>query len=121
MILTLGHGQSHSALCGQKVRLFAVFVVVMGVAALGAAGRFHIGMIAGSLELVGLDLLDGEDDVLMDLAVHGQFTGLAESSIASWIFAFKGLLLGVDVHVLLQILLERKGLEADYTNVLFDL
>lgn len=64
--------------------------------------------------------MDGEDDVLMDFLVHGQFSSLAEGTGAPLVVALEGLLLRVDVRVLLQVLCKRKGLEAQDTDVLLD-
>ena len=125
MVLGLAHLESDSALCGEQILLH--YVIVRANLAIVTA-RFSVlvllvivGVLGGRPELIGTDLLDGEDDVLMDFAVHGELASLSESSVAARIFTFEGLLLSVDVHVLLEILGQCERLKADYTNVLFDL
>ena len=72
------------------------------------------------VEPVALDALDGEDDVLVDFLVHRQFTSLAEGPVAPLMVALERFLLRVDVHVLLQVLSQGKGLEAQDADVLLD-
>ena len=64
--------------------------------------------------------MDGEDDVLVDLLVHGQFAGLPEGTVAPLVIALEWLLLRVDVRVLLQVLGQSKGLEAKHADMLLD-
>lgn len=71
-------------------------------------------------ERSALDALDGEDDVLVDLAVHGELAGLAESARAASEVTLEGLLLGVDVGVLLQVLRQGERLKAEHADVLLN-
>ena len=64
--------------------------------------------------------MDREDDVLMDLLVHRELSSLAEGTCAPLVVTFERLLLRVDVGVLLQVLRESEGLEAENTDVLLD-
>ena len=52
--------------------------------------------------------------------MHGQFAGLAEGPVAPLVIALERFLLRVDVRVLLQVLGQSKGLEAQHANVLLD-
>ena len=72
------------------------------------------------LQPVALYAVDREDDVLMNLLVHRELASLAEGTRAPLVVAFKWLLLCVDVSVLLQVLRESEGLEAENTDVLLD-
>ena len=69
---------------------------------------------------MALDLMDGEDDVLMHFLVHGQLAGLTEGAIAPFEVALERFLLRVDVGVLLQILRQGKSLEAQDADMLLD-
>ncbi len=66
-------------------------------------------------------VVNREDDVLVELAVHGEFPGLTERLFTAIIVAFKGFLAGMDVSVLFQVLCEIEALEAEHANVLFNL
>lgn len=79
-----------------------------------------LGRGAAGVETVALDAVDGEDDVLVDFLVHGQLAGLAEGSCAPFIITLKRLLLCVDVGVLLQVLGQCEGLEAQDADMLLD-
>ena len=70
------------------------------------------------LHWTSLDLLDRENDVLVHLLVHGEFTSLTEGSLATRMVAFERLLLSVNIGVFLQVLCESEGLEAEHTDVL---
>ena len=69
-------------------------------------------------ETIALDLLDRKDDVLMDFLVHGKLAGLSEGSSAAWVVTFEWFLLCVNIHVLFEILCQRKRLEAQYADML---
>ena len=69
-------------------------------------------------ETIALDLLDRKDDVLMDFLVHGKLAGLSEGSRAAWVVTFEWFLLCVNIHVLFEILCQRKRLEAQYADML---
>jgi len=69
---------------------------------------------------LSLDFMDHEDEVLVDFLVHGEFSCLAEGAVAAILVALEWFLLCVDVHVFLQILREREGLEAQDTDVFLD-
>ena len=71
-------------------------------------------------DAISLHLLNGKDDVLVDLLVHGKLPGLPKSSIAALEVAFKRFLLCMDVHVLFEVLGQGKSLEAEGANVLLD-
>lgn len=62
--------------------------------------------------------MDREDDVLVNLLVHRQFSGLAEGTGAALVVALEWFLLCVDVRVLLQVLSEGERLEAQDADVL---
>ena len=66
-------------------------------------------------------VVNREDDVLVELAVHGEFPGLTERLLTAIIVAFKGFLAGMDVSMLFEVLCEREALEAEHANVLFNL
>ena len=66
-------------------------------------------------------VLNRKDDVLVKLAVHGEFPGLTERFVTAIIVAFKGFLAGMDVSMLFEVLCEREALEAEHANVLFNL
>ena len=75
MVLGLAHLESDCALCGEQILLH--YVIVRANLAIVTA-RFSVlvllvivGVLGRGPELIGTDLLDGEDDVLMDFAVHG--------------------------------------------------
>ena len=53
------------------------------------------------VEAVALDLLDGEDDVLVNFFVHRQLAGLSEGAIATIKITLERFLLSVNVGVLL--------------------
>ena len=55
----------------------------------------------------------------MDLLVHRELAGLAEGTIAAIEITLEGFLLCVDVGVLLQVLRQSEGFEAQNTDVLF--
>ena len=74
----------------------------------------------GLTDRSALDALDGEDDVLVDLAMHGKLASLAEGARATCEVALEGLLLGVDVGVFLQVLGQGERLEAEYADVLLN-
>ena len=67
-----------------------------------------------------LDLVDHENDVLVDLLMHGEFAGLAECAVAALLVALEWFLLRVDVHVFLQVLRERESFEAQDADMFFD-
>ena len=69
---------------------------------------------------MALDLVDGEDDVLMHFLVHGQLASLTEGAIAPFKVALERFLLRVDVGVLLQILRQGESLEAQDADMLLD-
>ena len=70
------------------------------------------------VEAVALDLLDGEDDVLVNFLVHRQLAGLSEGTIASLKITLERFLLSVNVGVLLEVLCQGEGLKAYDTYVL---
>ena len=54
----------------------------------------------------------------MDFLVHGKLAGLSEGSRAAWVVTFEWFLLCVNIHVLFEILCQRKRLEAQYADML---
>ena len=58
-----------------------------------------------------------EDDVLVELAVHGELAGLSEGLVAAREVAQERLLTSVDVRVLLEVLSESEALEAEHAHV----
>ncbi len=62
--------------------------------------------------------MDREDDVLVDLLVHGELASLAEGPLASGMVTFERLLLCVDVCVLFQVLRKGEGLKAEHADVM---
>lgn len=66
-------------------------------------------------------MLDRENDVLMELPVQRELSGLSEGLIAAWEVALEGFLARMDVSMLLQILCEGEALEAKHADVLLDL
>ena len=75
-----------------------------------------------ALGLLGLArVVHREDDVLVELAVHGELSGLSEGLVAAWEIALEWFLTSVDVRVLLQVLRKRKALEAEDTHMLLGL
>ena len=64
------------------------------------------------VEAVALDLLDGEDDVLVNFLVHRQLAGLSEGTIATLKITLERFLLSVNVGVLFEVLCKGEGLKA---------
>ena len=64
--------------------------------------------------------MDREDDVLVYLLVHRKFASLAEGPRAALVVALEWFLLRMDVCVLLQVLSQSKGLEAQDADMLLD-
>ena len=72
------------------------------------------------VEAIALDLLNGEDDVLVNFLVHGELASLSEGTIASLKITLERFLLSVNVGVFFEILCQGKGLKAQDTYVLLD-
>ena len=64
------------------------------------------------VEAIALDLLNGEDDVLVDFLVHGELASLSEGTIASLKITLERFLLSVNVGVFFEILCQGKGFKA---------
>lgn len=79
-----------------------------------------IGQCSGGVEPIALDVVDSENNVSMEFLVHRQFTCLSERSRAPLKVTLERLLLCVDVGVLLQVLRQCEGLEAEDADVLLD-
>ena len=64
------------------------------------------------VEAIALDLLNGEDDVLMNFLVHGELASLSEGTVASVKITLERFLSSVNVHVLFEVLCQGEGLKA---------
>ena len=64
------------------------------------------------VEAIALDLLNGEDDVLVNFLVHGELAGLSEGTVASVKITLERFLSSVNVHVLFEVLCQGEGLKA---------
>lgn len=81
--------------------------------------RLHRGF-EGSLAVVQLArVMHGEDDVLVEFAVHRKLASLAERPVTARKVALERLLTSMNVGVLLQVLRQRETLKTEYTYVLF--
>ena len=56
------------------------------------------------VEAIALDLLNGEDDVLVNFLVHGELAGLSEGAVAPVKITLERFLSSVNVHVFFEVL-----------------
>ena len=73
------------------------------------------------IRILSFDFRHFENDVLVDLLVHGKLPSLTKRTVTAWIVAFKRLLLSVDIHVLLEILSQGELFEAKHTDMVLSL
>ena len=66
---------------------------------------------------MSFDLCDRKNDILVDLAMHAEFSRLSEGAATSLMGTDKRLLTCVDVHMLLQVLRQRERFLAEMTDV----
>ena len=73
------------------------------------------------IQILSFDFRHFENDVLVDLLVHGELSSLTERTVAAWMVAFKRLLLSVDIHVLLEILCQGELFKAEHADMMLSL